>query len=772
LEGPIWESAAPLSSLTEMLADVVQEGDYWKLERTLQAAAAYALPVSDDGGARLIDVEAFLRAVSDLAREDPPEPAFAWLRDTFLFVAPAPVSDSHRDPGSLDAALPHKLSGSMSAALAVDSPLAFPALVDRVIDVSWKERGFARTGFKDADDADRQALADAASLARDRTTSAYLQTVTDRPATTEDQLGRGVLAFGMAHLINRLWSDANPTATRPEHTAPSKEADAADVDAPASIVHIDAPWGGGKTTFANFLARILNPAAFRLNPSKKEGLFKDLPMSSAEDERPFWPKEYADRKWVIVDFNAWANQHVSPPWWNLYETIWAKRLGVTAPFARLGARIREWGWRTVTPATQRMLAQFAIVAAAVAILWSTGLLEFLFGAQTTPTDTPEASDGVKLAIAALAGGAGVVALFEGLRNFVRVLVETGSSSYDTAVLGKSDPVGAFRAHFRRSMARFGRPVLVVVDDLDRCKPDYVVDLLRGMLTIFRSPMLVFVILGDRRWIETAFEIVHDPMQPAHAEASIGFGERFVEKTVQLSFLLPKPSPVDSKRFVTDLLGGRPTKRENQHVAEAQGAALRALAPAQGDMARRSAAESASAAAQELAGGSGAAAEAVQRAVQRAVTLRIASEPRALEAITHKIAPLAPEFPSNPRRAKRIVNMVAAYQVSLHAMYGEDPSSEAWRKMVLWTLLMSEHPKAWRALCARPALADEVEQSPADDDRALALIRTPGVRQILTGSVFGEAARLDSKAVAWLADLTPAVWRHPDPDAAAATEASA
>ena len=43
-------------------------------------------------------------------------------------------------------------------------------------------------------------------------------------------------------------------------------------------------------------------------------------------------------------------------------------------------------------------------------------------------------------------------------------------------LGSGDPFERFRRHFYQTMKRVCRPVMVIIDDLDRCKPGFVVDL--------------------------------------------------------------------------------------------------------------------------------------------------------------------------------------------------------------------------------------------------------------------------------------------------------
>ena len=61
----------------------------------------------------------------------------------------------------------------------------------------------------------------------------------------------------------------------------------------------------------------------------------------------------------------------------------------------------------------------------------------------------------------------------------------------------------------------------VLDDIDRCEPKYIVEVTRGLQTILRSPRVVYLLLGDRNWIEQAFEVCHNNMKGIHV-GHVGF----------------------------------------------------------------------------------------------------------------------------------------------------------------------------------------------------------------------------------------------------------
>src|SRR5262249_49179442 len=117
----------------------------------------------------------------------------------------------------------------------------------------------------------------------------------DAPKRDEDFLRRAELAFILAARLNRIWDEMNPCTGQEPILAPEcrrawnrivrrengtrdprQETILAATFWRASnwiigrehgtsayqagfVVHLDAPWGGGKTTFANYVGRILNP---------------------------------------------------------------------------------------------------------------------------------------------------------------------------------------------------------------------------------------------------------------------------------------------------------------------------------------------------------------------------------------------------------------------------------------------------------------------------------------------------------------------------------
>ena len=581
--------------------------------------------------------------------------------------------------------------------------------------------------------------------------------VTDDPEVERDELGRGPLAIALGRRLHRIWCRSNGIRVPGDELV-----EAGGDERSAFVLHLDAPWGGGKTSFANFLARVLNPfprggsAAAKFLAERAGGavgtiFIDDPPADGGEGGTAADWAEDGRRPWIVVNFNAWQAEHCTPPWWTFYQAIrkgcfkavWEEGRDAARP-AQASApprplieeRIWSWAalwrrelmWRLRTPKVISRLSTFAVAAVVTAALWQMGLI---FRNQTGAL----ALDTANALGLALVGATTV----SGLWSLGALLTESVAPGTDDLAerrsLGGSDPFERFRRHFARTMAAVRRPVMVIVDDLDRCRPDFVVDLVRGIQTLLKSPRVVFVILGDRDWIERAFEAHHAAMSKVNVGPEQDFGARFVEKAIQMSFILPEIAESSQDSYVRRVLIGpggsgaaadapappeiaqqlRSDYREKVAAAATPEARKQAedelLEQYRGELEVAAKAEAISevpgeAAARKLA--TAAAATAEQQAI------KVLSEERALlaavdermgQALLHRLEPLARFFPPNPRQIKRIVNAITMYTAVAYLQMDMDESDPRGVELAIWVIIMTEWPKTWRVLASCPQLAD-------------------------------------------------------------------
>ena len=628
-----------------------------------------------------------------------------------------------------------------------------------------------------------------------------------------DNLGRGSLAVVVARRLHAIWRKSNPKRLSPR-----------DEDRSGFVMHLDAPWGGGKTTFSNFVARVLNPYGYGSEPAQflREHYGAEAGLGAVFAADPPRPREQPSvlaeefrRPWIVIEYNAWRMEHTSPPWWTFYQVI---RKGCFGSILREGdgavdlktglpvkvsrwCKACRWGWlwanelrwRIWTPKLIVPLAAFLLSVLIFVCLWKLGWV----GASSPGPGKQETFGFLNSTIAGwiMTGLAGLTVVGGIASLIVESLVPGVDPLAERVGLGRSDPLARFRRHFHRTMCRLRRPVLVIIDDLDRCKPAVIVDLVRGIHTILRSPRVVFLVLGDRNWLECAFETVHADMAKVVGGVEQTVGARFVEKAIQLSFLLPGLDPKQQKDFVAGLLhagstaagqGAQQTPSVDLRTAARAAAKAEPGAAFDAEQLRSSVLDTpvgqefVTRAAEELQRTQPSDnldelhAEARRRAgqiVNEEIAIQAAVASSVETETAKRLAPLAPWLPSNPRQIKRILNGIALY----HAAALQHPTFstvERWFQLALWVVLMTEWPMTWRLLSACPELAgilceDDPVAGLARADKMLLpgtvpatqreiqrIISSPELMALIAGRGGRQGDRLDTAAVRELLTLTP------------------
>ena len=653
-----------------------------------------------------------------------------------------------------------------------------------------------------------------------------------------DALGRGALAVSLATILHEIWcieQGLKPYKAR----APQK-------DAAGFVAHIDAPWGGGKTSFANLIARTLNPELDgpgtrpdfleNLYPDRKDmsGLF--LSGDKLDPQHPgTFESRYdraARRPWIIVPFNAWLNQHVDPPWWSFYQTIrkacfsairkegcpdivfngdgpyemrresWLNR------FDRLrGLWVRELWWRLTTPKVSKQLAVTLISIVVGLLLYKVGLAGQISGKAAITT-----TSGIGLVIALITGAGSFISA--GITVLADALAPGRNALGERVSLGSVDPLARFRQHFSDMMEAIERPVLVIIDDIDRCEPKFIVEMTRGLQTILKSPRVVYLLLGDKNWIEQAFEVCHKDMKQINVGPEHTFGGRFVEKAIQLSYVLPDMGE-KLEDYVSTVLIGRVAQQQEADAAEepqeedgSEAAVVGQSPEDQGKPEQKERREAtraepeidpellrsitdtiskghtledidrlASATIDNIRQSTPTAnRKEAERAVRDAVILQRSTRREAVEeAIRHRLQPIGHFLPGNPRHIKRIINAISMYQNSLVAFEAQQEDRKVggkrWRQLVVGVVLMIGYPKSWGILARNPDWAAHllagISELPGrkgtggevDEDYA-SLVRNTVFATLLKDAKLTDEngapvkTQIDTDAVEWLNKIVP------------------
>jgi hypothetical protein len=497
----------------------------------------------------------------------------------------------------------------------------------------------------------------------------------DSPAL-RDQLGRQAFARTLAARLSRIWSEYR------------------DFGQTSFILHLHGPWGTGKTTLLNLLREeLLKPSGGRVS------------------------------NWVVVEFNAWQHQWLDPPWWPLLNTIYLQsRKQVQERAGRWRALrliVAEWWWRFFAGRKEILIAAalFFLLAGLVYYPLRSGAA----GSGPAWLGTLAANAGAISAILALVG-----TLLSASLVMSRSLLSGSVSSARAFVEHSSDPMQWVHRHFGQLCKVIDLPVAIFIDDLDRCRREYVVKLLEGIQTLFRDPKVVYVVAADRRWLHACFEKTYQEFSGTVHEPGRGLGSLFLEKAVQLSVSVPRLSDEVQRTYWDFLLRTReyePAKYDELRESERQ---RFGDAATQEEVFARLASKDAG---EE---------DPLRLQVRREVAVEKLGTAKLEESTEYFLSPFAPLLDPNPRSMKRFVNAYAL-QRDLAVLAGLDIVDHTKRKqLALWTIVCLRWPMLEEYLLE---LALDKTREPKAEVRAL--LDAESVKGVLAGKGVDVNLVLDS-----------------------------
>jgi hypothetical protein len=308
-------------------------------------------------------------------------------------------------------------------------------------------------------------------------------------------------------------------------------------------------------------------------------------------------------------------------------------------------------------------------------------------------------------VALLAGGAMITSDLEKKQE---AALEAAGSDVEPPPATLAD----FRSTFGQLMQDLDVGALVVlVDDLDRCLPDTIIDVFEAVRLFLNVPKTAFVIAADQRIVQAAVE--HAYPQAVARDASVGTD--YLEKILQVTVSIPPLSVAESETYINLLMAQASSSPEDF-------ARLVAAAKSERDKAYLSVAMNHGIAAHAL-----------------------GTVPKPLAdafAIANRIAPtLAPKHHGNPRQIKRFMNLL---QLRLGAATRRhvdlDPTVLA-KLMVLEAVAPDAYRRLfeWQAVGGgKPVELSQAEKSnsTADDDTS------PAVKEWLAGQAVSEWLKIE------------------------------
>jgi hypothetical protein len=346
----------------------------------------------------------------------------------------------------------------------------------------------------------------------------------DDPALI-DALNRAPFAGLLADCMKDVWKQS-----KEDSGVERKAMDDFTGDQPgeAFILHIHGPWGAGKTSVLNFLKQ-------RLISNKDNGLKVDTDADT----------------WLVVDFNAWLNHRVNPPWMALLDSVYRqgfRQLLRKNPSRAVRLFFREHFWRF-----RYGIAPYLFAGAL--ILWLIAFAAGLFTQDGGPAfgihlNLIKIATNVKTILepAALA-----LAIFGVLSTAFRSALNNPTGITRGFLRTGRDPMRTIITHFNAITTIMKFPVAILIDDLDRCEGDYVIELLRGIQTIFHRSNVTYVVAADREWLRSSYEQKYGPYKEAIGDPGRPLGYLFLDKLFQVSVPLPRISSEKQETYLDSLI---------------------------------------------------------------------------------------------------------------------------------------------------------------------------------------------------------------------------
>lgn len=527
----------------------------------------------------------------------------------------------------------------------------------------------------------------------------------------------------------------------------------------AFMVHIHGRWGSGKTSVLRFLSASLQKVS--------------------SDQRTKTPP------WLVVDLNAWRYQRIRPPWWTLIREIYIQSARQLDPFSSVPLRACWWFWRIRADSFPVLLS---LVLAATAVFLLTGVIHFSLNRPTvdnpsrgsstgsvapspagsvapspvgsvapsptgsvapSPTSSPilvkvDSSEFAKTAEQALKFIAAILAVVGSLVAVSRSLVFGSARAAQTYIDLRSDPLRPVVNIFEKLVNAAGKPIAVLIDDLDRCEGKYVVELLEGIQTLFRTAPITYVVAADRQWICASFEKEYEVFGKPIGEPGRPLGYLFLDKMFQVSVSVPRPLPDLKRKYWESLLSASSNTSKVEEQAKRELAKSKALDTAKNEGAYTY--ETLQKLIDKVHS------DPVQEQAMRAAAAEQITSPEASKRTEHRLQKFEHLLEPNPRSMKRLVNAFGLHQAT-QLLEGRRVSPEALARWTIvelrWPLLadfLSAHPEAVVALAKGTVLTDLRNIAASEKPEGLKeLYGDAEVKAVLDYGSIGETA-LDERSI--------------------------
>ena len=318
---------------------------------------------------------------------------------------------------------------------------------------------------------------------------------------------------------------------------------ASDASDPSNVPHQEIEAGRGKPR-GPVLIQLEGPGSDSLLDTLKRYLVygktaDEHPIRISDPRAPGNSRRQSKRDrahpaWTVIRFDAWRYQRIAPPWWWLVTSIdkqLRKEFVQRGRWVASRKRLLDYRWR--------LLRLFEDLLPAVPLVVLVAGLWLVSGRLSM-------GDFLKWAAALIGGLTTLGAALWSITNVIRRLFVASPANLG-ATLRTSDPMADLRTRYSYLIRSAESAVLLLIDNLDRCRADYVVELLEGIQTLLASPdvgtedppVVAVIVPAARAWLCDSYLQIYKEFQDAMAEPGRPFGLKFVDRVFDVTLRLPR-----------------------------------------------------------------------------------------------------------------------------------------------------------------------------------------------------------------------------------------
>jgi type I site-specific restriction endonuclease len=328
---------------------------------------------------------------------------------------------------------------------------------------------------------------------------------------------------------------------------------------PPLTVGIIAPWGQGKTTLMHYIQQ-----RFSKNETEDNEAHEKLDAKRIVDW--FNREEKLNeslKSTATVWFNPWKYQSSEQIWAGMADAIISQLVGKLNPVRQAEFWLKLQLRRIDKAAIRQDVTKAAITKVLPnAIVFVLSILAILIMLPLVETSV----------VAMSAGGIGVVAglwsagsaYFKWQNEKLKTFEEKLTPYLHNPDYGSK--LGAFH-HVNEDLQRVfdllvteEQPAIIFIDDLDRCSPQKVVEVIEAINLMMSGDFRekCYFILGmDAEMVAASIDVAYEKMRgkiPGKERAFGSVGWYFLDKFIQLPFLIPTLQSEDKKRLIEQFFG--------------------------------------------------------------------------------------------------------------------------------------------------------------------------------------------------------------------------